>query len=138
MGKALTIEEYRKVTESEDALQSSCMRWLRTGPLKALYEYATHNENEGKRSRWGQMRMKSMGVSKGFPDLFLYVPRGKYHGLAIEFKRYYIDNKGELAKTYQSPDQRQWQARLEKMGYKYAVTRTKEEFIAELFKYEQL
>ena len=33
-----------------------------------------------------RMRAKNSGYKRGFPDLFIYEPRGKYHGLAIELK----------------------------------------------------
>ena len=31
-------------------------------------------------------KAKATGYKRGFPDLFLYEPRGSYHGLAIELK----------------------------------------------------
>ncbi|WP_353737277.1 VRR-NUC domain-containing protein [Acidiphilium sp.] len=43
--------------------------------------------NGGARNARESARMKSQGVSRGFPDVFLFAARGKYHGLAIELKR---------------------------------------------------
>ena len=31
-------------------------------------------------------KAKATGYKRGFPDLFIYEPRGDYHGLAIELK----------------------------------------------------
>ena len=33
-----------------------------------------------------RIKAKKSGYKKGFPDLFLYEPRGEFHGLAIELK----------------------------------------------------
>ena len=33
-----------------------------------------------------RIKAKKSGYKKGFPDLFIYEPRGSYHGLAIELK----------------------------------------------------
>jgi len=33
-----------------------------------------------------RIRAKKSGYKRGFPDLFIYEPRGEYHGLAIELK----------------------------------------------------
>lgn len=40
----------------------------------------------GKRSIQTAVNMKRTGARKGTPDLFLLVPRGGFHGLAIELK----------------------------------------------------
>ena len=50
----------------------------------------------------------------------------------MEFKRQairYVDGKRHVLKTYQSPAQKEWQAAVESVGYKYAVVRSLEEFI---------
>ena len=36
-------------------------------------------------------RLKASGYKRGFPDVFVYEPRGPFHGLAIELKK----EKGE-------------------------------------------
>jgi len=53
-------------------------------------------------------KAKASGYKKGFPDLFLYEPRGKYHGLAIELKVGY--NKPTV-------EQLTWLNKLTKRGY---------------------
>ena len=59
-----------------------------------------------------RIKAKKSGYKKGFPDLFIYEPRGNYNGLAIELKVGYnkptieqlnwlknLTNKGYLATT---------------------------------------
>lgn len=61
-----------------------------------LSRFIHHSPNGGKRETKtnanGQTycpegaRLKKMGTLKGFPDLFLYIPRGGYCGLFVEMK----------------------------------------------------
>lgn len=51
----------------------------------------------------------------------LLVPRNQYHGLCIEMK---------TKSGRQSSEQGLWQLKVEKYGYKYAVCRSLEDFIA--------
>jgi len=55
-----------------------------------------------------RIKAKKSGYKRGFPDLFIYEPRGHYCGLAIELKVGY--NKPT---TYQ----KQWLKKLSKNGY---------------------
>ena len=55
-----------------------------------------------------RIKAKNSGYKKGFPDLFLYEPRGNYHGLAIELKIGY--NKPTV-------EQLTWLNKLTKRGY---------------------
>jgi len=63
-------------------------------------------------------KAKQTGYKKGFPDLFIYEPRGSYHGLAIELKVGYnkptieqlnwlqnLTDKGYLATTCRGIDE---------------------------------
>jgi len=59
-----------------------------------------------------RIKAKKSGYKKGFPDLFIYEPRGSYHGLAIELKTGY--NKA-------SKPQLHWQKELNKRGYKAEI-----------------
>jgi hypothetical protein len=61
------------------------------------------------------VKMKAAGYRKGFPDLMIYEPRGKWHGLAIEFKT----AKGRL-----SPEQIEWGESLTERGYFWYVCRS--------------
>lgn len=57
------------------------------------------------------IKKRKEGVSKGFPDVFVFFSRHDYHGLALEFKT----ETGRL-----SPSQKEWEDRLKKAGYFYA------------------
>lgn len=56
------------------------------------------------------VKIKRMGYKKGFPDIFIYEPRGKYCGMAIELK----------VEGYPSKEQLEWQELLSDKGY-YSV-----------------
>jgi len=58
---------------------------------------------------------KKGGMKKGYPDVFLPVAMGIWHGLFIEMKR--LDGKSSDV----SPEQRQWIADLSQQGYRAAV-----------------
>ena len=53
-------------------------------------------------------KAKATGYKRGFPDLFIYEPRGSYHGLAIELKVGY--NKPTV-------EQLTWLNKLTERGY---------------------
>lgn len=76
---------YSRKISTESQLQISIVEWFG-------YAYPTFRKslvkisNEGKRS-WARGRqMKDEGLQPGFPDLFLFVPRSGFHGLAMELK----------------------------------------------------
>ena len=101
---------------SEDTEQICLMRWARASSaampeLKML----VHIANERKCTPAQGQRLREMGVRKGMPDLFLFVPRGSYHGLAVEMKR----TRGGVV----SDEQREMLAALEAMGYAASVAR---------------
>lgn len=52
---------------------------------------------------------KLIGSKHGVPDMQIYKPSGKYHGLFIEFKKF-----GEVPRV----DQKQWLKYLNSQGYK--------------------
>ena len=59
-----------------------------------------------------RMRAKNSGYKRGFPDLFIYEPKGKWHGLAIELKVGY--NKATI-------EQLNWIKNLTEKGYVASV-----------------
>lgn len=67
-----------------------------------------HVPNEGKRSLQYGVRLKRMGMQKGFPDFIIPIPKGKYHGLYIEVK---VNNNTTTA------DQKKWLTQLHSNGY---------------------
>lgn len=91
--------------------------------IGALY---CHIPNEGKRSPVTAAILQRMGLKKGAPDLIIFEPRGKYHGLAIEMKA----PRGRL-----SADQRLFLFMLQKRGYATACCHGADEAIKLIRKY---
>ena len=73
-----------------------------------LSDYLHHSPNGGSRNIVEATKFKRMGVLAGFPDLFLFVARGGYHGLFIELKA----KGGRVSKA-----QADMIARLQEAGY---------------------
>ena len=76
-----------KVVPSETQEQIALFEWAdlqcnRYPELRLMF----HVPNEGKRSVVLGRQMKRMGLKQGVPDVILPVPKGRYHGLAIEMK----------------------------------------------------
>ena len=106
-----------------------------TEEQKVVIEYCdllkipiVHIPNEGKRSASYAAMLKSMGLRRGFPDLFVTRARGGYHGLFIEMKY----DKGKTSK-----DQKEWIELLTSEGYACAVCYTADEAIQFIKKYNE-
>ncbi len=69
--------------QREDKLQTAVITYLRL-EHKALYCASLG----GQYQRYDSQRKKAKrnGYVAGFPDVFVYEPKGKYFGLAIELK----------------------------------------------------
>ena len=89
---------------------------------QALFEWAAYHKelkkmfhipNGGKRNAREAARFKLEGVKAGVPDIFLPVPKKKYHGLFIELK---AGKKGRV-----TDNQNEWLAYLADKGYLTAV-----------------
>lgn len=98
----------------EEQLQVRCVSFL---TYKYSHVVFHHSPNEGKRTQAQGARLKKMGMCTGFPDLF--IDDGK-KALYIEFK---------TTKGRQTPEQKDLQTRLEKIGRKYFLCRSYEDFI---------
>ena len=72
-------------------------------------------------------RLKETGCKKGFPDVFVYEPRGGHHGLSMELKR----PKGGRV----SPDQKRWREELEERGFLATIARGYDEAVAIVTEY---
>ncbi len=112
----------RAPRHEESRLQQACVRWFRlqySGLALNLFAVG----NGGARGRTEAAIMKGEGVTAGVADLILLAPSasGDFHGLCIEMK---TTAKG----SGQRPAQKEWQAAVERTGYKYVVCRTFEEF----------
>lgn len=74
-----------KQKQSEESIQMSCVRLFR-------FKYPQYAKrffsipNGGKRNAFEAHRMKLTGTLPGVWDLFLSVPKGRWHGLFIEMK----------------------------------------------------
>lgn len=103
----------------ESHIQQGCVRWFRYQyPDLARLLFAV--PNGGARDRVTGAILKGEGVVAGVADLILLVPSKDSHALCIEMK---------TRKGYQSDSQKQWQADVEKHGYRYAVCRSLDDFI---------
>lgn len=93
---------------SETNEQIALANWLKSTYPALLWSASAG----GMRTSIGTAKkMKAMGYSRGFPDIFIYEPRGNFHGLAIELKK----EKGKV-----TPEQKYWILELSKRGY-YAL-----------------
>lgn len=69
-------------------------------------------------SRIQRCKIKKLGYKKGVPDIIVFVPKGKYHGLCIEVKT----PKGRV-----TTEQRRWHDDLDRNGYFIIVPRSFEQ-----------
>ena len=131
--KFIKTPSTRTVTQTESEIQQSCFRWFKLQYPKLAEEgMLFHIANEG--IRIGRMggRAKREGVVRGVADICLAIPNHGYGALYIEMKR---PKTFDHNATYQSPEQKAWQAACEKYGNKYAVCRSVEEFKTEITRY---
>ena len=120
------VRDVRKATRPmEDDEQMAVIEWASNFVYfdgDPLSEFIHHSPNGGKRETKTNAagktycpegaRLKKMGTKAGFPDLFLYIPRGGYCGLFIEMKV-----KGGST----SAEQRAIHKRMAAIGYYTAV-----------------
>lgn len=119
------------MNQEEHNIQCACVKWFGYAhpELRGLL-FAV--PNGGARSKATAGMLKAEGVVAGVSDLILMVPRCRarvennaisteiQHALCIEMKK-----KG----GYQSPEQKEWQKKVEGHGYQYTVCRSLDEFI---------
>ena len=106
--------------EEEHNIQCACVRWfnLQWPQYRGLL-FAV--PNGGARSKATAGKLKAEGVVAGVSDLILLVPKQWAFALCIEMK---------TTKGRQSPEQKEWQAKVEGEGYRYAVCHSIDEFMA--------
>lgn len=122
----------------ESEVQRACVAWFR----RAYHQYVWNLfavPNGGGRSKTEAAIMKGEGTVAGVSDVILLLPNKRYHSLCIEFKqeRVTFDENGKehITRTYQSPAQKEWQGAVERVGNRYVVIRTLDEFRAEIEAY---
>ena len=111
---------------AEDRLQIACVQLFRYQHPDVLM---IHVKNGGSlKSAAEGAKFKRMGVVAGVADLLILRAYYKqrfmdrdYHGLFVELKN---GNTGR-----QSPKQKEFQAKVEREGYKYAICRSVDEFM---------
>lgn len=120
------------MNQEEHNIQSACVRWfnLQWPEYRGLL-FAV--PNGGARSKATAGKLKAEGVVAGVADLILLVTRIKnyepmIHALCIEMK---------TEKGRQSPEQMEWQRKVEAQGYRYAVCRSLDEFMYKINNYLQ-
>ena len=123
----------------ESIVQQGAVKWfnLQYPQYRGLL---VHIPNEGRRTIKvingrpvciGGAKLKAEGLVKGAADLVLFIPNKYFHGLCLETKVElfnYSTGKEKKTKTYQSPEQKEWQAMVESQGYRYEVYRNINEF----------
>lgn len=89
----------------EQQIQTAVVKYIRLSYPDLLFCASAG----GMRTSFKQaVKMKATGYVRGFPDLFIYEPVGKYYGLALEIKT----SKGRPTK-----EQLNWKKRLLDRGY---------------------
>lgn len=110
----------------EEIEQQKLVQWLR---IKKVLHFAPVNENQGSFTNRAvairiEAKAKSMGKSKGVPDLFIPISNKYYHGLFIELKRQIKTLKnGMKSKSVPetSKEQEEWIQKLKEQGYQAVV-----------------
>jgi len=106
----------------EDKLQAAVVTYLKLN-YNALYCASLGGQYQKYDSQ--KLKAKRTGYKKGFPDLFIYEPRGGYNGLAIELKALGsspFKKNGDYKKDYgiggKRYSQTEWIENLRLRGYK--------------------
>lgn len=115
------IVPLKKKTEipKEDYEQIVFVTWL----LNKGYKVSA-SANGGSRNLYEAVKLKRMGVSAGYPDVFVPLPTLSFHGFFVEMKR----QKGGRV----SAEQKEWINYLREQGYyaeiAYGADQAKEMF----------
>lgn len=109
----------------ESSFQSSCVTWFRL-QYPEIGRLLCAIPNGGARGKTEAKILKGEGVTAGVADCVLFLPRGGYGTLCIEFKT----DTGR-----QSPAQKDWQQLAERYGNKYVICRSFEEFRETIISY---
>ena len=116
-------------TEAQEQAALLQWAWLMTAQRPEL-ALLFHCPLGGLRDPVVGAKLKRQGATKGFPDLFLPVARGAYHGLMIELKRV----KGGAVK----PEQKWWLEQLNAQGYRAVVCKGADAAMAVIEEYLRL
>tara|TARA_R110000824_G_scaffold15839_1_gene66452 strand:+ start:3988 stop:4362 length:375 start_codon:yes stop_codon:yes gene_type:complete len=102
----------KRLDNPEERVQKAVVTYIKLAYPNSLYCASLG----GIRTSFKQaVKAKATGYVKGFPDLAVYEPRGKYYGLFLEIK--------SDKKKYATKEQRQWIEDLNKRGYYACVAK---------------
>lgn len=122
-------------TMSEAQIQHSCVAWFRmTFPEHDVLLLSF--PNGGWRSGASGAMRKYEGAVAGAPDLIFLHKKGGYGAFLVEMKTPKV--KGKKSAGRQSKEQKRFQAKSERAGYKYVVIHGIQEFIEELCLYARI
>jgi len=89
-GDEMKVDDYHTMLESDMTEEEHQIRLFQEMGILALsdprYTLPFHIPNGGKRFKATAGRMKAAGVKAGVPDIFIPIPRGRYHGFFLELK----------------------------------------------------
>lgn len=131
-----------KIIEADD--QAALFRWAEahaTYHKPNIPELALLNGSlNGVKLTIGQaVKAKKQGMKAGYPDLFLPVPRGGYHGLFVELKiKPYRNHKNKMVYPTVSDEQRWWINQLNIQGYKAVICKGHDAAMIEILNYLKL
>ncbi len=115
-GENIPVPKERKksIGPSESQIQQQLIRWWAVFAANSNLdaEYLIAFPLQGQRSARNGARMKAEGMRAGTPDMFVAVPRGKYHGAWLELKT-------EVGRP--TPAQKDMLRRLDQQGYAASV-----------------
>lgn len=96
----------------ERQIQTAIFNWARYVSIPEggmLFDYMSASANGGSRNLLEAKSLKKTGVSAGFPDISILIPRKNYHGMFLEVKREKVFHITEK--------QKEWIKRLNHVGY---------------------
>jgi hypothetical protein len=110
----------RKLVRHEAIAQKSIAEYLRYRNVFFTISIAGAYLTVG---QWAELIRQ--GYTSGTPDIFIFEPRGPYHGLFIELKKlvktYTPKGKVKIEKGNVKLEQLQWQVEARKRGYKSEI-----------------
>ena len=115
---ARTQKRKRKPRHIEESIQVACVKWFRL-QYPNLVIFAV--PNGGSRNRYEAKNMKESGILAGVADLVIVGNGGKV--LFVEMK---------AGQNKQEDSQVLFQKKVEKLGHKYIICRSKEQFMKEV------
>jgi len=121
-------------------IQAAIFEWAKTMEIRIPELKLLHGSTGGVRLSIGAaVKAKRLGNKAGFPDIFLPVARGGYHGLFIELKiKPYRNHKNKMVYPVVSKEQRWWINQLNIQGYCAAICKGFDAAIEEILNYIEL